>query len=199
MGNHNKDLKHVHFHKMNNQIEEINVNTEEQQVELIVKKALEDPTKSHPIGLQQEIFSISEGKLSHCLKKSTIQNTLADVRRELFIPPTEIKACKLIKTYSGENLCPQVKSYFVFLHQFLKGIECPEYTMIFFSSRSQMVNWKIHQPIQIFVDGYHKVPKPFVQLVTILAMFPNLKKALPIMSVLNKTNKRSLSKTFLKG
>jgi len=181
---------------MSNQIKEINVNSEEQQVELIVKKALEDPTKSHPIGLQQEIFSQSEGKLSHCLKKSTIQNTLANVRRELFIPPTEIKACKLIKTYSGENLCPQVKIIF-YLFKFSKVIECPEYTMIFFSSRSQMVNWKIHEPIQIFVDGYHKVPKPFVQLVTILAMFPNLKKSLPIMSVLTtKKTKEAYRKLF---
>jgi len=86
----------------------MNVDTEEDQVGVVVKKALENPTKSHPIRLQQEIFSQSEGKLSHCLKKSTISNTLANLRKELFIPATEIKGCKLAKTYSGENLCPQV-------------------------------------------------------------------------------------------
>ena len=63
-----------------------------------------------------------------------------------------------------------------------------------------MVSWKVHGPIQIFVDGYHKVPKPFVQLVTIIAMFPNLKKALPIMSVLTtKKTKDAYKKIFARS
>jgi len=62
--------------------------------------------------------------------------------------------------------------------------------MIFFSSKTQMLTYKLHQPIQIFIDGYHKVPKPFCQLVTIMGYFPNLKKAIPIIScLLNKKTK----------
>jgi len=55
----------------------------------------------------------------------------------------------------------------------------------------------VHDPIQIFVDGYHKVPKPFVQLVTIIALFPNFKKAWPIVSVLTtKKTKDAYRKLF---
>lgn len=67
--------------------------------------------KTHPINIQQEIFQKSDGKLSHCISKSKIQNVLSSVRKDLFIPPTELKACKFLKTHSGEKLCPIVSSF----------------------------------------------------------------------------------------
>lgn len=71
--------------------------------------------------------------------------------------------------------------------------------MIFFSSRSQMLLWKLHEPIQIFIDGYHKVPKPFVQLVTVMGYFPDLKKAVPIISCLvTKKTKDAYQRMFFR-
>jgi len=63
-----------------------------------------------------------------------------------------------------------------------------------------MVSWKLHEPSQIFIDGYHKVPKPFVQLVTIMAYFPNIKKSLPIISCLmNKKTKDAYRRLFARA
>lgn len=62
--------------------------------------------------------------------------------------------------------------------------------MIFYSPCSQMVIFKLHQSIQIFLDGYFKIPRPFCQLLTMMAVFPDLNKALPIISCLiNKKTK----------
>jgi len=71
--------------------------------------------------------------------------------------------------------------------------------MVFFSSRSQMMTWKLHEPIQVFIDGYHKVPKPFVQLVTLMGFFPNLKKAIPVISCLiTKKTKDAYQRMFFR-
>jgi len=40
--------------------------------------------------------------------------------------------------------------------------------MIFFCSKRQLNFWKNNPPDQIFIDGYHKVPKGFSQLITIM-------------------------------
>lgn len=113
-GEHKQNLKHRHYEKMKNQITDMNVESEDEQLKLATSKALENPTKAHPLSIQQEIFHNSQGKLSHCVKKTKIQNVLSSVRRELFLPPTELKACKLLKTYSGELLCPQVNFIVLF-------------------------------------------------------------------------------------
>jgi len=63
-----------------------------------------------------------------------------------------------------------------------------------------MLTYKFHEPIQVFIDGSHKVPKPFVQLVTIIAFFPNLKKAVPILSCLvNKKTKDAYKRMFCRA
>jgi len=110
MGDHNPRLKHRHFEKIKNQITDLSVESEDEQVQQIINSTLKKPTQSHPIGLQQELFKQSEGKLSNCLTKTKIQNTLHNLRKDFFLPTTDVKAVKLIKTYSGESLCPQVNS-----------------------------------------------------------------------------------------
>lgn len=93
---------------MKSQIKELNTESEDDQVQIIINSTLKNPTQTHPIGLQKELFQQSEGKLSNCLSQTKIQNTLYNLRKDLFLPTNEIKSVKLIKTYSGETLCPQV-------------------------------------------------------------------------------------------
>jgi len=115
MGEHNLTLKHRHFEKVRNKIVEMNTENEDDQVQSIINSTLKNPTQSHPIGLQKELFKQSEGKLSNCLTQTKIQNTLYNLRKDFFLPTTEIKSIKFIKTYSGESLCPQVNLADLFL------------------------------------------------------------------------------------
>ena len=107
-GLHNTTLKHRHYEKIKSQITQLNTESEDDQVQIIINSTLKNPTQAHPIGLQKELFQQSEGKLSNCLPQNKIQNTLHNLRKDLFLPTNEIKTVKLIKTYSGEVLCPQV-------------------------------------------------------------------------------------------
>jgi len=56
--------------------------------------------------------------------------------------------------------------------------------MIFFCSKRQLQAWKEHKPPQLFIDGYHKVPGEFAQMITIMGFFPVYGKALPIIHCL---------------
>jgi len=90
MWDHNPTLKHRHFEKMKNQINEPSVDNEDNQVQQIISSTLKEPTQSHPIGLQKELFKQSEGRLSNCLSQAKIQNTLFNLRKEFFLPTTDV-------------------------------------------------------------------------------------------------------------
>jgi hypothetical protein len=61
--------------------------------------------------------------------------------------------------------------------------------MILLTSQRQVALLDLHKPSQIFIDGYHKIPSSYKQLVTIMAYFPSLKQAIPIFHCL--TNKKT--------
>jgi len=52
--------------------------------------------------------------------------------------------------------------------------------LVYFCSQEQLDCWKRLKPLQIFVDGYHKIPDPFQQLLTIMGYSSSLKVAFPI-------------------
>ena len=116
MADHLPNLTHKHYEKLKKQITDINVESEDDQIQYIMKRTLEDPTKIHPLGLQQEIFQRSDEKLSHVLPKDKIQNTLSNLRKELFL---------LVKIYVLKELN--------LINLISKIIESDLYQMIFFS------------------------------------------------------------------
>lgn len=61
--------------------------------------------------------------------------------------------------------------------------------MVFFCSPSQADLWNRNKPKQVFLDGYFKVPSPFVQLVTLAGYYDFIKCTVPIIHCL--VNSRS--------
>lgn len=68
--------------------------------------------------------------------------------------------------------------------------------MVFFCSKKQILTWSECPPVQIFIDGYHKVPKQFSQLISIMGFFPKYGKALPILHCLTDSKTAENYKTL---
>lgn len=70
--------------------------------------------------------------------------------------------------------------------------------MVFLCSKRQLQLWDTHRPPQLFVDGYHKVPKDFTQMISLMGFFPKLQRAFPIIHCLiNSKTQDNYQKMFI--
>ena len=108
------------------------------------------PLQANVYSIQKEFFTQNDGSYSYRPKKSEIIKEIRKIKNDIKL--TDLEIIRNYKTRSKDNF-------------FRKLIIQDRYTIIIFASDA-MISHLRSEHYSLFIDGYHKVPKGFYQLLT---------------------------------
>ena len=144
--------------EINNTInnEAFSLDTEEDQKKFIEQEVISDPFRVNPTTCHIQMHKKSNGKVGGILSMQKTRQIVHSTKNKLIFPRVSIENIRYAKTNRGTPFCQKV----VF-----RG----DSTFVFLFSQEQLKLLIEEKPKQFFVDGFHKTPKDFSQMVSMFA------------------------------
>ena len=144
--------------EINNTInnEAFSLDTEEDQKKFIEQEVISDPFRVNPTTCHIQMHKKSNGKVGGILSMQKTRQIVHSRKNKLIFPRVSIENIRYAKTNRGTPFCQKV----VF-----RG----DSTFVFLFSQEQLKLLIEEKPKQFFVDGFHKTPKDFSQMVSMFA------------------------------
>ena len=153
---HNVNVIHNYFEQTKKPIlnDEINLQTEQEQKKFVQDKIISDPFRTNPTACHVELLSKSKGQLGSILSIGKTREVFHNTKNQILFPRATLDNIRYFKNEKGNPFCQRV----LFRGSFM---------FVFFCSEDQLKLLTTIKPKQIFIDGYHKVPGDFQQMVSV--------------------------------
>lgn len=150
------NASHSHFEQAKNAIksDQINLQTEEEQRKFIKDKILADPFRVNPTTCHVEMISKSKGQIGGILSMGKTREVFNNAKNQILFPRVTLDNIRFFKNERGNLFCQRV---------LFRGSS----TFVFLCSDDQLQLLTKMKPKQLFIDGYHKVPGDFEQLISV--------------------------------
>ena len=153
---HNVNVIHNYFEQTKKPIlnDEINLQTEQEQKKFVQDKIISDPFRTNPTACHVELLSKSKGQLGSIVSIGKTREVFHNTKNQILFPRATLDNIRYFKNEKGNPFCQRV----LFRGSFM---------FVFFCSEDQLKLLTTIKPKQIFIDGYHKVPGDFQQMVSV--------------------------------
>lgn len=115
---------------------------------------MSDPFRANPTSCHIEMMSKSKGQLGSILSMGKTREVFNNAKNQIFFPRVTLENIRYFKTENGNLFCQKV---------LFRGTAM----FVFLCSEAQLKLLTSIKPKQLFIDGYHKVPGDFQQLVSV--------------------------------